>query len=213
MMLMAIQARLQTMLTSYLSMAWTTSYLMRLPDRDQIEVESILGNEGEMMKMPDHVPLEAITDDVEMTLSCRPGRVPDMALPPLGSLHSGPRMCLLQRSYHRLYIEFANRHRLHKEIIDFYEWVRPQEYEAEVRADVLQRLNLEFNRFEPGRLVAFGSYAAGLYLPTGDMDLVFLQNKFKPGSYGPNGLPPTSTKANALQICGHHSRQQACSTR
>ena len=59
---------------------------------------------------------------------------------------------------------------------------------------MLQRLNLEFNRFEPGRLVAFGSYAAGLYLPTGDMDLVFLQNKFKPGSYGPNGLPPPPPK-------------------
>ena len=101
MMLMAMSILLQTTPTLYLSMAWTTSYLMRLPDHDQIEVESILENEGEMMKTPDHVPLEAITNDVEMTLSCRPGRVLDMALPPPGSLHSGPRMCLLQRSYYQ----------------------------------------------------------------------------------------------------------------
>lgn len=146
------------------------------------------------MKMPHRVLLEATTDDVEMTLSCRPGRVLNMVLPPPGSLHKGPRMCRLQRSYDQSCVATANSHRLHKEIIDFYEWVRPQEYEAEVRADALQRLNLEFNRFEPGRLVAFGSYAAGLYLPTGDMDLVFLQNKFKPGSYGPNGLPPPPPK-------------------
>ena len=42
--------------------------------------------------------------------------------------------------------------------------------------------------------MAFGSYAAGLYLPTGDMDLVFLRNNFKPGSFGPNGLPPPPPK-------------------
>ena len=175
-------------------MAWTTFSLMLLVDYEQTEVKSILENEGEMKKMQDHVPLEAITEDVEMALSCRPGRVLDMALPLPGSLHSGPRMCLLQRLYNHSCVEIANTYRLHKEIIDFYEWVRPQEYEAEVRADVLQRLNLEFNRFEPGRLVAFGSYAAGLYLPTGDMDLVFLRNNFKPGSYGPNGLPPPPPK-------------------
>jgi non-canonical poly(A) RNA polymerase PAPD5/7 len=31
-----------------------------------------------------------------------------------------------------------------------------------------------------GELRAFGSYAAGLYLPTGDMDLVFLTRKYRP---------------------------------
>lgn len=71
--------------------------------------------------------------------------------------------------------------RLHKEIIDFYEWVRPQPYEEEVRADVLRRLSLSFNQIEMGgQLKAFGSYAAGLYLPSSDMDLVFLQRSFRP---------------------------------
>jgi non-canonical poly(A) RNA polymerase PAPD5/7 len=32
-----------------------------------------------------------------------------------------------------------------------------------------------------GELKAFGSYAAGLYLPTADMDLVFLTRNFRPG--------------------------------
>jgi non-canonical poly(A) RNA polymerase PAPD5/7 len=84
---------------------------------------------------------------------------------------------------------------LHKEIIDFYEWVRPKEYEQEVRADVLKRLSLTFNQIDQGELKAFGSYAAGLYLPTGDMDLVFLQRTFRPGWSQANGLPPPPKRA------------------
>jgi non-canonical poly(A) RNA polymerase PAPD5/7 len=84
---------------------------------------------------------------------------------------------------------------LHKEIIDFYEWVRPQDFEAEVRRDILRRLSLSFNQIEPGVLKAFGSYAADLYLPTGDMDLVFLQHGFRPGQTGKNGLPPPPSRS------------------
>ena len=73
-------------------------------------------------------------------------------------------------------------------MIDFYEWVKPQEYEREVRADVLQRLSFAFNRIEPGELKAFGSYAAGLYLPVGDMDLVYFTRSFRPGNVGKNGI-------------------------
>ena len=80
-------------------------------------------------------------------------------------------------------------HRLHKEIIDFFEWVKPQEYEREVRADALKRLAMAFNRIEPGELKAFGSYAAGLYLPVGDMDLVYFTHDFRPGNLGKNGIP------------------------
>ena len=69
---------------------------------------------------------------------------------------------------------------LHKEIIDFYEWVRPRDFEHAVRADVITRLQKAFERLEPGgRLQPFGSFAAGLYLPTGDMDLVFLRSSFR----------------------------------
>jgi non-canonical poly(A) RNA polymerase PAPD5/7 len=69
---------------------------------------------------------------------------------------------------------------LHKEVIDFYEWVKPRDFEHAVRADVITRLQKAFERLEPGgRLKPFGSFAAGLYLPTGDMDLVFLRSSFR----------------------------------
>jgi len=62
---------------------------------------------------------------------------------------------------------------LHKEILDFYGWVKPHEFEAEVREDLMSRLDKVLKRFNSGcQLKSFGSYAAGLYLPTGDMDLV-----------------------------------------
>ncbi len=85
---------------------------------------------------------------------------------------------------------------MHKEIIDFYVWVRPKDYEQEVRADVLKRLSRAFNQIENGGVLkAFGSYAAGLYLPTADMDLVWLQIGFKPGQSAANGLPPPPTRS------------------
>lgn len=63
---------------------------------------------------------------------------------------------------------------LHKEIIDFHEWVKPKDFETAMRRDLVDRLSNELRRWKPGgRLEAFGSYAAGLYLPTGDMDLVY----------------------------------------
>lgn len=63
---------------------------------------------------------------------------------------------------------------LHKEIIDFHEWVKPKDFEAAMRRDLVERLAKELRRWKPGgKLEAFGSYAAGLYLPTGDMDLVY----------------------------------------
>jgi non-canonical poly(A) RNA polymerase PAPD5/7 len=69
---------------------------------------------------------------------------------------------------------------LHKEVIDFYEWIKPRDFEHAVRADLITRLQKALERLEPGgRLKPFGSFAAGLYLPTGDMDLVFLRSSFR----------------------------------
>lgn len=62
---------------------------------------------------------------------------------------------------------------LHREILDFYAWVKPHDFEAAVREDLVSRLHAVLRRFKMGcQLKSFGSYAAGLYLPTGDMDLV-----------------------------------------
>ena len=77
---------------------------------------------------------------------------------------------------------------LHKEIIDFYEWVKPRDFESAVRGEVITRLQQAFQRIEPGgQLKAFGSFAAGLYLPTGDMDLVYLRRSFRGRSIMQNG--------------------------
>jgi non-canonical poly(A) RNA polymerase PAPD5/7 len=72
--------------------------------------------------------------------------------------------------------------RLHQEILDFYEWVRPQDFEQDIRRELVSRLQKTFARLEPGcRLEAFGSFAAELYLPIGDMDLVLMTRGY-PGS-------------------------------
>ena len=70
---------------------------------------------------------------------------------------------------------------LHKEIADFYEFVRPHDYEEAVRLDLIDRVR-KVIRSAPNRvggpatveLRSFGSFASGLYLPTADMDLVAL---------------------------------------
>ncbi len=48
---------------------------------------------------------------------------------------------------------------------------------------MFQRLQQILRAFQPGELKAFGSYAAGLYLPTADMDLVYLTRNFRPGTF------------------------------
>lgn len=89
---------------------------------------------------------------------------------------------------------------LHKEVIDFYEWVRPKDYESVVRLDLVDRLAKELRRWRPnGRLEAFGSYAAGLYLPTGDMDLVY--NYSSGGRFG-NSKRDVYDVASMLQSTG-----------
>lgn len=61
------------------------------------------------------------------------------------------------------------------EISDFYDLVRPREFEDRLRGNLVDELNriLAKNGSWRGRkLHAFGSFMSGLYLPTGDMDLV-----------------------------------------
>ncbi|EXJ58117.1 hypothetical protein A1O7_05541 [Cladophialophora yegresii CBS 114405] len=91
---------------------------------------------------------------------------------------------------------------LHKEIIDFYDWVKPRPHEIEVRGAVFQRLNKVLQGFLAGELKAFGSYAAGLYLPTADMDLVYLTRSFKPGV-----LPSKKQKRDLVITCATFLRR------
>ncbi|MCJ1398903.1 hypothetical protein MMC11_002104 [Xylographa trunciseda] len=70
--------------------------------------------------------------------------------------------------------------RLHKEIIDFYEFVKPQKHEQVIREELLGRLRHVIQQWRADLEVhTFGSFAAGLYLPTADMDLVVISKDFR----------------------------------
>ncbi|KAL8699611.1 MAG: hypothetical protein Q9201_005905 [Fulgogasparrea decipioides] len=70
--------------------------------------------------------------------------------------------------------------RLHKEICDFYEFVKPQRYEQIIREDLLQRLQVAVQKHIPEcNVYCFGSFAAAMYLPNADMDLVVISSTFR----------------------------------
>lgn len=70
--------------------------------------------------------------------------------------------------------------RLHQEIVDFHAFVSAKKHEDSVRADLLVRLNSQMDYMYPGSEVhIFGSFAAGLYLPDADMDVVVVSRAFR----------------------------------
>lgn len=67
----------------------------------------------------------------------------------------------------------------HQEICDFYDHVRPREYEDVIRDELLKRLRYIISKnYEYCDVRCFGSFAAGLYLPNADMDLVVVSDTF-----------------------------------
>lgn len=69
--------------------------------------------------------------------------------------------------------------RLHKEIIDFYEFVKPKEFENFIRTKLVDDLRSTIQEAFPiADIRCFGSFPAGLYLPTADMDLVCVSDEF-----------------------------------
>lgn len=84
-------------------------------------------------------------------------------------------IALLSLFYHLLTIYY----RLHQEICDFYDFVKPREYEDIIRNELLQRLRHTIrSKYSNCDLQCFGSFAAGLYLPNADMDLVVISQSF-----------------------------------
>ncbi|KAL1311306.1 hypothetical protein AAFC00_001486 [Neodothiora populina] len=78
---------------------------------------------------------------------------------------------------------------LHQEIIDFYEYVRPRDFEEQVRLNLVRRIQQAIQpRFPQVQIKPFGSFASGLYLPTADMDLVAVSQEFLS-----RGLPRIAT--------------------
>jgi non-canonical poly(A) RNA polymerase PAPD5/7 len=76
----------------------------------------------------------------------------------------------------------ADSRRLHKEIMDFYHHVKPREFEDYMRSDLVDRLRTSVRRkWKDADIYPFGSFVAGLYLPTADMDLVFNSDDYMAG--------------------------------
>ncbi|KAL8382407.1 hypothetical protein RB595_006273 [Gaeumannomyces hyphopodioides] len=68
---------------------------------------------------------------------------------------------------------------LHKEVKDFYEYVKPTHFEEKLRQSLVDELvTLVRRTWKDAAVYPFGSFKSGLYLPTGDMDLVFCSDKF-----------------------------------
>ncbi|KAF3926188.1 hypothetical protein ABW21_db0206230 [Orbilia brochopaga] len=68
---------------------------------------------------------------------------------------------------------------LHKEILDFYDYIKPQSYEHAVRHDLVRRLRkVVQSTWADADIQAFGSFAAEIYLPTSDMDIVVISQQF-----------------------------------
>jgi non-canonical poly(A) RNA polymerase PAPD5/7 len=81
------------------------------------------------------------------------------------------------------YASFTNKaSRLHKEICDLYEYIRPQDFEQTIRTELVEELrNRVRDKWPDSDILSFGSFAAGLYLPDSDMDLVMVSDSYMRG--------------------------------
>lgn len=76
---------------------------------------------------------------------------------------------------------------LHQEIVDFYDYVRPHDFEEAVRRALIRRIQAAVSYSYPhAEIKAFGSFESSLYLPTADMDLVAVTQSFL--KYGARSL-------------------------
>ena len=104
-------------------------------------------------------------------------------------------MCLARRPG-----PLADECSLHKEICDFYDFVRPRPFEEAMRADLLTRLQAAMLAFDATYTVqSFGSFAAGLYLPNADMDLVVVSQYFLE-----TGIPRVAQSRNQMSKLARH---------
>jgi non-canonical poly(A) RNA polymerase PAPD5/7 len=93
---------------------------------------------------------------------------------------------------------------LHKEICDFYEFVRPSQHEHRLRDDIIRRCARALHtRWPTSELASFGSFAAGLYLPTADMDLVLNSATFLRG-FEPERNPKAFLDRAAMALNRDH---------
>lgn len=88
--------------------------------------------------------------------------------------------------------------RLHNEILDFYDFVMPDEHDKRVRNNLIKRIERTIGTRglvlpDVSKVHCFGSFPAAMYLPTADMDIVLCTKKHSEGG------PP-------MLDFGHHGR-------
>ena len=92
---------------------------------------------------------------------------------------------------------------LNLEIKKFSEYVRPHPYEERLRSDLIARVDSVVRRtnnfFASAEVRCFGSFAADLYLPTSDMDLVALSPRFLS-----TNVPTFGQKSSQLYMIANH---------
>lgn len=69
--------------------------------------------------------------------------------------------------------------------MDFYDYIKPRDFEERLRIELVQDMK-RFCRqvFKDAEVYPFGSFPSGLYLPTADMDMVFMSDSYASGGYG-----------------------------
>ncbi|KAL2144008.1 hypothetical protein VTI28DRAFT_9690 [Corynascus sepedonium] len=73
---------------------------------------------------------------------------------------------------------------LHKEVVDFYDYIKPRDFEERLRNELVQDLKQFCRRvFRDAEVYPFGSFPSGLYLPTADMDMAFMSDAYLRGGY------------------------------
>lgn len=81
--------------------------------------------------------------------------------------------------------------------------MRPQKYEQKVREDLLDRLQaIISNQFYRCGVYCFGSFAAGIYLPNADMDVVVISESFRV-----SGVKVACQSSKEMHRFGDHLRK------
>ncbi|KAG0649659.1 Topoisomerase 1-related TRF4 [Hyphodiscus hymeniophilus] len=86
---------------------------------------------------------------------------------------------------------------LHKEVMDFYNYVRPRDFESVIRTRLVDDLRSKLKNnstYSDTDIRPFGSFPAGLYLPTADMDLVLVSDRYMRGGRPDVGQSNTSLR-------------------
>ncbi|PSR81548.1 hypothetical protein BD289DRAFT_372501 [Coniella lustricola] len=148
------------------------------------ELASRKRTHDDILKLPDHARLKPVQRQplggaLVQEWRSRSGEVPCPWVQPLTS-------------------KVAVNVRFHMEVCDFYNHVKPCDFEERLRSKLVEDLNDFIDRntnWKDWQMYPFGSFMSGLYLPTGDMDLAFCSRAFVNG-----GLPrpPSESQLRAL---------------